>query len=66
MAPHGLASSIKIDQFLAELADPRTEPEERLVALKFILYLVGDLHQPLHASDDHDAGGTRKRGIALR
>jgi S1/P1 Nuclease len=56
----------KIDQFLAELADPRTEPEERLVALKFILYLVGDLHQPLHASDDHDAGGTRKRGIALR
>ena len=56
----------KIDQFLAELADPRTDPEERLVALKFVLHLVGDLHQPLHASDDHDAGGTRKRGIALR
>jgi len=54
----------KIDQFAAELADPRTDPEERLVALKFVLHLVGDLHQPLHAADDHDAGGNRKRVVA--
>jgi hypothetical protein len=54
----------KIEQFAAELADPRTDPEERLVALKFILHLVGDLHQPLHAADDHDAGGNRKRVTA--
>jgi hypothetical protein len=51
----------KIDQFVAELADPATDPEERLVALKFVLHFVGDLHQPLHAADDHDAGGNRKR-----
>jgi len=30
------------------------------LALKFLLHFVGDLHQPLHAADDHDAGGNRK------
>jgi hypothetical protein len=54
----------KINQFVTELADPRTDPEERAVALKFVLHLVGDLHQPLHAADDHDAGGNRKRVVA--
>jgi len=54
----------KIEQFAAELTDPRTDPDERLVALKFVLHLVGDLHQPLHAADDHDAGGNRKRVVA--
>lgn len=47
----------KINEFAAELADPTTAPDERLNALKFLLHLVGDLHQPLHASDHHDAGG---------
>jgi hypothetical protein len=32
--------------------------------LKFVLHLVGDLHQPLHAADDHDDGGNRKRVVA--
>jgi hypothetical protein len=47
----------KIEQFQAELAAPGTDAEERLVALKFILHMVGDLHQPLHSSDNHDRGG---------
>jgi hypothetical protein len=51
----------KIDQFAAELASPSTDPEERLIALKFLLHLLGDVHQPLHTSDDHDAGGNRKQ-----
>jgi hypothetical protein len=51
----------KIDEFAAELANPSTDPSERVVALKFLLHLVGDLHQPLHASDDHDRGGNDKR-----
>lgn len=54
----------KIDQFIAELADARTDTEERLVALKFILHFGGDLHQPLHSADDHDAGGNHKRVVA--
>lgn len=51
----------KIGQFTAELANPATDPNERLLALQFLLHLVGDVHQPLHAADDHDAGGNRKR-----
>jgi hypothetical protein len=51
----------KIDQFAAELASPATDPAERIVALKFVLHLVGDLHQPLHASDDNDRGGNDRR-----
>jgi hypothetical protein len=50
----------KIDQFAAELSNPATGASERLLALKFLLHFVGDLHQPLHAADDHDAGANKK------
>lgn len=58
----------KIAQFDAELAAPDTPASERLLALRFVLHLVGDLHQPLHSSDNHDHGGNdiRVRGIARR
>jgi hypothetical protein len=51
----------KIEEFKAELANPATDLEEQVVALKFILHFVGDVHQPLHSSDDHDHGGNQKR-----
>lgn len=51
----------KIDQFTAELANPATPADERRMALEFLLHFVGDLHQPLHASDDHDKGGNAKK-----
>jgi hypothetical protein len=47
----------KIMEFTAELADPATAAPERLLALKFLLHFVGDVHQPLHAADNHDKGG---------
>jgi hypothetical protein len=50
----------KIDEFSTELENPQTGEQERRLALQFLLHLVGDLHQPLHASDDHDEGGNRK------
>lgn len=50
----------KIEQFRAELADPATSKQECLLAFKFILHFVGDLHQPLHASDRKDQGGNSK------
>jgi hypothetical protein len=50
----------KIDEFAAELRNPRTDAPERRLALQYILHFVGDLHQPLHAADDHDRGGNRK------
>jgi hypothetical protein len=55
----------KIDQFYVELKDPATAEDERCIALQFLLHLVGDLHQPLHASDDHDQGGNRKLASGL-
>jgi S1/P1 Nuclease len=47
----------KINEFTAELRNPATSDAERLLALQFMLHFVGDIHQPLHASDDHDQGG---------
>ncbi len=51
----------KINQFADELADPKTDQEEQVIALKFLLHFVGDLHQPLHSSDDNDRGGNDKK-----
>jgi hypothetical protein len=50
----------KIDQFAAELGNSGTGASEQLLALKFLLHFIGDVHQPLHADDDHDAGATKK------
>ena len=47
----------KIDEFAAELKNPSTPAAERLLALKFLIHYIGDLHQPLHAADHHDRGG---------
>jgi hypothetical protein len=41
----------------AELADPKRSPALRAESLKFLVHFVGDIHQPLHAIDDHDRGG---------
>ena len=57
----------KIEQFNAELRPwpgPEASPARRAEAqraLKFLIHFVGDLHQPLHAIDDHDRGGNDKR-----
>jgi hypothetical protein len=47
----------KIDQFIVELRDPFVVKAEKILALKFLLHLLGDLHQPLHAADKKDRGG---------
>jgi hypothetical protein len=47
----------KVSEFTKELADPATSAAERLLALKFVLHFVGDMHQPLHDVDNHDKGG---------
>jgi hypothetical protein len=51
----------KIEEFAAELANSATDLEEQVAALKFLLHFLGDIHQPLHSSDDHDRGGNDKR-----
>jgi hypothetical protein len=61
--PDDVCAIDKIEQFEPELANSGTDPEERVMALKFILHFVGDLHQPLHSSDNHDRGGNSVKVI---
>lgn len=55
--PQDNCSADKIEQFAKELRNPETSPHERLAALQFLLNLMGDLHDPLHAIDHADQGG---------
>jgi len=57
--PGGQCNSAQIERLSAVLADRAADPRERNEALKWIVHLVGDLHQPLHAADNGDAGGNR-------
>lgn len=41
------------------LADRSKAPSERAVALKFLVHLVADVHQPLHVGRASDRGGNR-------
>jgi hypothetical protein len=47
----------KIEQFARELRDPETSGSERLMALQFLLNLVGDIHDPLYAIEHNDQAG---------
>ena len=39
------------------LSDRKEEKKDRVVALKFLAHLVGDVHQPMHCVDRDDRGG---------
>jgi hypothetical protein len=43
----------------AGLIDRSATRESRAEALKFLVHLVGDVHQPLHTIDRHDEGGNQ-------
>ncbi len=46
-------------QFAATLRDPRATREQKQVALRFSVHIIGDLHQPLHAGNGADEGGNQ-------
>ncbi len=58
--PKGDCASAKIPAFFRKLKDSTTSKEDRLQALRFLVHMVGDIHQPLHAADDGDLGGNLK------
>jgi hypothetical protein len=49
----------KIKEFRDILKDKSKPEEDRLMALRFVIHLVGDVHQPLHVGDNHDRGGNQ-------
>ena len=46
-----------LTDFVATLRDPLATREDKALALRFIIHIVGDLHQPLHAGNGTDRGG---------
>jgi hypothetical protein len=54
--PRGCVVS-KIAEFRAILIDPHAPRSRRRTALRFVVHLVQDLHQPMHVTDRNDRGG---------
>jgi len=55
-APQGCVVS-KIEYFERVLSDPRASKVEKQQALRFLIHLIQDLHQPLHVGDTGSRGG---------
>lgn len=53
----GDCASAQIERFQRLLADRRTDYAQRRMALRVLIHLLGDAHQPLHMSDNDDRGG---------
>lgn len=60
--PDGNCIVEKLPELEKQLADRSATPQQRLDALKWVVHLMGDLHQPLHAAERaHDKGGNAVR-----
>lgn len=57
ICPDGNCASAQIVHFLQVARDSKVSREKRADAVRFIVHLVGDLQQPLHAADNGDRGG---------
>jgi len=58
--PNDNCASAKIQVYFKVLSDFSAAPEARAQAAMFLVHMVGDIHQPLHAADDGDLGGNQK------
>lgn len=58
--PNDNCASAKIPVYFKVLADDKASTEARAQAAMFLIHMVGDIHQPLHAADDGDLGGNQK------
>lgn len=61
--PKGDCVVQKIEDFEAVLRDPNAPAPQRREALMFVIHFIGDMHQPLHSSDDKDQGGNGKHVV---
>jgi len=50
-----------LQRFAATVRDPKSSLADKQLALRFIVHIVGDLHQPLHAGNGTDKGGNEVR-----
>ncbi len=52
-------------RFSAELSDTSRDAASRWEALKWLVHLIGDLHQPLHVGEREDRGGNEQKVYAF-
>ena len=57
MGKHKGLAAEKVKEFINTLKNRKASREDKQVALKFLVHLVGDLHQPLHVGNGNDRGG---------
>ena len=50
-----------LKRFSDDLRERGSSPKDQALALRFIIHIVGDLHQPLHAGNGKDRGGNDAR-----
>ena len=55
----GRCASAQLARQIEILGNERARPGQRNEALKWVVHLMGDLHQPLHAANRGDHGGNR-------
>lgn len=55
--PKGNCLTTRLPGLIEEIGDPRLSTQQRAVALRMVIHLMGDLHQPLHAANNDDRGG---------
>jgi len=55
----GRCASAQLARQIEILGNERARPGQRNEALKWVVHLVADLHQPLHAANRGDRGGNR-------
>lgn len=60
-APEKGDSVTALDKFTQTLKNPEASLEDKQLALRFIVHIIGDLHQPLHAGNGTDKGGNDVR-----
>lgn len=49
----------QIQETMSQVKDRNLSLEQRQIALRFLVHLVGDLHQPLHVGHADDQGGNK-------
>lgn len=59
--PKGDCAILAAGRFRDILGNASAPAVQRAEALKFLIHIMGDIHQPLHDGDDQDAGGNGKR-----
>jgi hypothetical protein len=55
----GRCATAQVAAWLKVLADGHADPEQRAFAIKLVVHVVSDLHQPLHAANNNDQGGNQ-------